>query len=186
MRARKLDRDRTEVSTWVRVKKAPRVGLKDFKMYKACASCGQILEIAEFPYSVNCRTFKHYPMKDCRMCTTTHARTVRSLQKQFPKPPEGSRCDLCNRSEERLFLDHDHNLTGPESFRGYLSLRCNVSATCYSIPELEQTIAYLRSSQLRSRMELRSGAAGTTYSASSTRTPSTDDLLSDSEHISSP
>ena len=144
-------------------------------MYKACASCGEILEIAEFPYSVNCRTFKHYPMKDCKVCKANRARTVRSLQKIYPKPPEGSRCDLCNRSEKRLFLDHDHNLTGPESFRGYLCLRCNVSATSYSIPELEQTIAYLRSSQLRSR----------TYSASSTRTPSTDDLLSDSD-ISSP
>ena len=93
----------------------------------------------------------------------------------FPKPPEGSRCDLCNRSEKRLFLDHDHNLTGPESFRGYLCLRCNVSATSYSIPELEQTIAYLRSSQLRSR----------TYGASNNRTPSTDDLFNDSD-ISSP
>ena len=158
------------------VKKAPRVGLKDFKMYRACASCGEILEIAEFPYSVNCRTFKHYPMKDCKICKANNARTVRSLQKIFPKPPEGSRCDLCNRSEKRLFLDHDHNLTGPESFRGYLCLRCNVSATSYSIPELEQTIAYLRSSQLRSR----------TYGASNTQTPSsTDDLLSDSD-ISSP
>ena len=111
-------------------------------------------------------------MRDCKVCKANNARTVRSLQKLFPKPPEGSRCDLCNRSEKRLFLDHDHNLSGPESFRGYLCLRCNVSATSYSIPELEQTIAYLRSSQLRSRMELRSGAAGTTYSASSTRTPS--------------
>jgi hypothetical protein len=154
--------DIARVSTWVRVKKAPRVGLKDFKMYKACASCGQILEIAEFPYSVNCRTFKHYPMRDCKVCKSYHARTLRSLQKIFPKPPEGSRCDLCNRSEKRLFLDHDHNLTGPESFRGYLCLRCNVSATSYSIPELEQTIAYLRRSNTRT-------------------TPSTDDLFSDSE-----
>ena len=111
------------------------------------------------------------------MCKANHARTVRSLQKIFPRPPEGSRCDLCNRSEKRLFLDHDHNLTGPESFRGYLCLRCNVSATSYSIPELEQTIAYLRSSELRSRTY---GASG-----SSTRTPSTDDLLIDSD-ISSP
>ena len=135
-------------------------------MYGACASCGDILEIAEFPYSVNCRTFKHYPMKDCKMCKANHARTVRSLQKIFPRPPEGSRCDLCNRPEKRLFLDHDHNKTGVSSFRGYLCLRCNVSACSYSIPELEQTIAYLRKFQ--------------------NRTPQTPSIISENSDISSP
>ena len=139
-------------------------------MYRACATCGEILEIAEFPYSVNCRTFKHYPMKDCKLCKANNARAVRSLQKLFPRPPEGSSCDLCKRSEKRLFLDHDHNKTGISSFRGYLCLRCNVSATSYSIPELEQTIAYLRRSEARNPET----------------SSSTDDLLLSDSDISGP
>ena len=113
-------------------------------MFKACASCGVVLEIREFPCTTNCRTFVKYPMKDCRSCQANHKRTVRQLEKLFPRPPEGSPCDLCGRAEKRLFLDHDHAKTGRESFRGYLCIRCNTAACSYSIRELEQTITYLR------------------------------------------
>ena len=98
----------------------------------------------EFPCSTNCRTFVKYPMKHCRSCQAEQKRTVRQLEKIFPRRPEGSPCDLCGRAEKRLFLDHDHAKTGRESFRGYLCIRCNTAACSYSIRELEQTITYLR------------------------------------------
>ena len=113
-------------------------------MLKACAGCGVELQICQFPCSTNCRTFVKYPMKDCRSCQAEQKRTVRQLEKIFPRPPEGSPCDLCGRAEKRLFLDHDHAKTGRESFRGYLCIRCNTAACSYSIRELEQTITYLR------------------------------------------
>ena len=114
-------------------------------MLKACAGCGVELQICQFPCSTNCRTFVKYPMKDCRSCQAEQKRTVRQLEKIFPRPPEGSPCNLCGRAEKRLFLDHDHAKTGRESFRGYLCIRCNTAACSYSIRELEQTITYLRS-----------------------------------------
>jgi hypothetical protein len=113
-------------------------------MLKACAECGVELQICEFPCSTNCRTFVNYPMKTCRSCQTLQKKTVRQLEKIFPRPPEGSLCELCGRAEKKLYLDHDHSKTGPEAFRGYLCIRCNTAACSYSIIELEQTIAYLK------------------------------------------
>ena len=110
-------------------------------MQKVCALCGFELNISEFPCSTNCRTFKQYHMKHCRPCRLKLARTVRALEKIHPRPPPGSPCELCKRKEKCLVLDHDHD-TG--NFRGYLCIRCNASACSYSIPELEDTIVYLK------------------------------------------
>ena len=120
---------------------------------KACASCGIFGPLEDFPSTTNCRTHKVYWMKDCRICKARNAKTVRQLQKLFPRPPEGSPCDLCGRAEKRLYYDHDHTKTGPESFRGFLCLRCNVSACSYSVRELQQTIAYLRRYEARAEEE---------------------------------
>ena len=138
-------------------------------MLKACAGCGVELQICEFHCSTNCRTFVKYPMKHCRSCQAEQKRTVRQLEKIFPRRPEGSPCDLCGRAEKKLFLDHDHSKTGPEAFRGYLCIRCNTAACSYSIRELEQTIAYLR----RGECEGTSRAFGTsTHVEQDTLTPS--------------
>ena len=116
---------------------------------KACATCGMVWPLEDFPTTTNCRTHKVYWMKDCRICKARNAKTVRQLQRLFPRPPEGSSCYCCGRAEKRLFYDHDHTKTGPESFRGFLCLRCNVSACSYSVRELQQTIAYLRRYEAR-------------------------------------
>jgi len=133
-------------------------------MLKACAECGAELQICEFPCSTNCRTFVKYPMKTCRSCQALQKKTVRQLEKIFPRPPEGSLCELCGRAEKKLFLDHDHSKTGPEAFRGYLCIRCNTAACSYSIIELEQTIAYLkrRGSPARVKKDTRTPSAYST------------------------
>ena len=150
-------------------------------MLKACAGCGVELQICQFPCSTNCRTFVKYPMKDCRSCQAEQKRTVRQLEKIFPRRPEGSPCDLCGRAEKKLFLDHDHAKTGREAFRGYLCIRCNTAACSYSVRELEQTITYLRSTTHVS--DRRSRAEGTTPSLTST---DENPFLGDSDDFSSP
>ena len=137
---------------------------------KACASCGRISPLEDFPSSTKCRTYKVYWVKDCRNCKARNAKTVRILQKLFPRPAEGSPCDLCGRAEKKLYYDHDHTKSGPEAFRGFLCLRCNVSACSYSVRELQQTIAYLR------RYEVR------TQSDTTESTDFTESLLSDESH----
>jgi hypothetical protein len=141
---------------------------------KACASCGVFWPLEDFPTTTNCRSYKVYYMRDCRICKARNAKTVRQLQKIFPRPPEGSPCELCGRAEKRLYYDHDHTKTGPESFRGFLCLRCNISACSYSVRELQQTIAYLR------RYEARTEEAD--VSTTQEATESTEGFLSDESH----
>ena len=120
-------------------------------MQKQCAGCGWCLDPDCFPYTMNARSNKRFAMKECKSCRNRNARTIRALKKLFPQPPEGSKCDICSRNEKRLFLDHDHSKTGIASFRGWLCMRCNVSAASFTIPELQNTIRYLEKAEERSR-----------------------------------
>ena len=119
-------------------------------MQKQCVGCGLCLDPEFFPYTVNAYHVRYYK-KECKKCINKNERTIRALKKLFPQPPEGSKCEICGRNEKRLFLDHDHSKTGIASFRGWLCMRCNVSAASYSIPELQNTIRYLEKAEERSR-----------------------------------
>ena len=120
-------------------------------MQKQCAGCGRCLDPEFFPYTMNARSNKRFAMKECNSCRNKHRQTLRYLKKYFPQPPEGSKCEICGRNEKRLVLDHDHFKTGIASYRGYLCMRCNVSAASFSIPELQNTIRYLEKAEERSR-----------------------------------
>jgi hypothetical protein len=120
-------------------------------MQKQCAGCGVWDDPEYFPYTMNARSNKRFAMKECKICRNKNARTIRALKKLVPQPPEGSKCDICSRNEKRLILDHDHSKTGISAFRGWLCMRCNVSAASYSIPELQNTISYLERAEARSK-----------------------------------
>ena len=120
-------------------------------MQKQCAGCGVWDDPEYFPYTMNARSNKRFAMKECKICRNKNARTMRALKKLVPQPPEGSKCDICSRNEKRLILDHDHSKTGISAFRGWLCMRCNVSAASYSIPELQNTIIYLERAEARSK-----------------------------------
>ena len=118
-------------------------------MQKQCAGCGICLDPEYFPYTMNAQHVR-YAKKECRNCINKNERTIRYLKKLFPQPPI-SKCEICGRTDKRLVLDHDHSKTGIASYRGYLCMRCNVSAASYSIPELQNTIRYLEKAEARSR-----------------------------------
>ena len=78
-------------------------------------------------------------------CCNRHTRLLRTLRKQRPTPPAGSKCDRCGRIS-KLYLDNCHVLL---TFSGYLCQACNQGLGQLGDCEegVDRALAYLNKSK---------------------------------------
>ena len=115
----------------------------------SCKDCGDPLTKANCRYTgmMKASTGEKYMDNICKPCSNRHTRVLRTLHKQHPTPPPGSKCDCCGRIA-KLFLDHCHvRLT----FRGYLCQACNHGLGQLGDCEegLAKALAYLKQANAR-------------------------------------
>ena len=83
----------------------------------------------------------------CSSCEGYMGRLRKQLRKEH-KPPEDSRCQVCNKQATPLLLDHDHQT---DLFRGYLCNACNLGIGNFLDDPtlLRAAIHYLEKSNVR-------------------------------------
>jgi hypothetical protein len=103
---------------------------------KTCRLCGQTKPITEFHKSGEKPGWKgkRHPRyvdgyrSECAKCRSkdgpANSSAAGMLMKKegLKRPPIGTACELCDRKDQKLFCDHDHE-TG--KFRGWLCSGCN-------------------------------------------------------------
>jgi hypothetical protein len=115
-------------------------------MSQWCNTCGEILT-PENAYvyemlSGKKQIKKEYMSNQCRPCRKKEMKIRYNLEKLHPRPPSGSKCDLCGRFD-KLHLDHEH---GEEHFRGFCCKNCNIGLGHLGDSEegLEKALKYLK------------------------------------------
>src|SRR6056300_888524 len=85
--------------------------------FKVCKHCQQSKHVTEF--------HKHLLRPDgrdhrCKVCKNKSSQILRQIRKTAPPKPD--KCDCCNATDKKLYLDHCH-IT--KTFRGWICDNCN-------------------------------------------------------------
>ena len=96
---------------------------------KVCRICKVEKDISEFNGARNHNTTSvDEPRRSyCKTCYKKKHMDVWHLN-QSPKRPKPIKCECCGKipKSEKIYLDHDWNISGPEAFRGWLCNNCNI------------------------------------------------------------
>ena len=85
--------------------------------------CGNLLDDINSVCAYYRKDGTMVPKKICKDCTTRLTTVRHTLEKSHPRPPSGSKCQICKRVS-KLNLDHCHS---SEKFRGWLCQSCNLA-----------------------------------------------------------
>ena len=120
-----------------------------------CNTCGKVLT-PENAYiyemlSGKKQIKKEYMSNQCKPCKQKEMKIRYKLEKLHPRPPSGSKCDLCGRID-KLHLDHEH---GVEFYRGMLCKNCNIGLGHLGDSEagVERALKYLKRANERRNNE---------------------------------
>ena len=114
-----------------------------------CRDCGKLLTEENRVMKSVSKKGKQYYLNRCKPCIVEADSILRTLKKENPQPPAGTKCACCGRID-KLFCDHDH-ATG--KFRAWICRNCNSGIGLLGDSEagLKQAIAYLARTNVRSR-----------------------------------
>ena len=126
---------------------------------RVCVKCGEEKHISEFHKNNTSWNGKQEHegeryRKECKECrkpnSVSDAGSGKDVMKyhNLSRPPLGTPCDICSRTDVVLFCDHDHSkeISDPEVFRGWLCHKCNTSLGCLGDNEegILKVLEYLR------------------------------------------
>jgi hypothetical protein len=104
-------------------------------MIKECRICGIKKPLSEFHKCSNEKIIngKIYPVRyrsECKKCRRVggkaHSSAAKKLMEQsgMKRPPLGTPCDNCGKTDQKLIFDHCHKTA---KFRGWLCYQCNTA-----------------------------------------------------------
>jgi hypothetical protein len=108
---------------------------------KQCVKCKEVKPLTDFRlnYSKN----KNIYRPECRECEKEYNKSRIEVSKNLVRPPLGTPCDCCGRTDKELLMDHCHKT---EEHRGWLCQSCNIGigrlGDC--IDGLLKAVAYLK------------------------------------------
>ena len=120
---------------------------------RKCSKCGEILPLTEEYFGRNQSTNTggdKYFRPECKKCTKEAGQGKNKAYKLAGKPkrpPLGTPCYNCGRTDRKLVFDHDHETL---EFRGWICDNCNRSIGMLgdTIESLERAIKYLKEGNL--------------------------------------
>ena len=120
---------------------------------RKCSKCGEILPLTEEYFGRNQSTNTggdKYFRPECKKCTKEAGQGKNKAYKLAGKPkrpPLGTPCYNCGRTDRKLVFDHDHETL---EFRGWICDNCNRSIGMLgdTIESLERAIRYLKEGNL--------------------------------------
>jgi len=93
---------------------------------KKCIHCKQLRDMDYFEKKKHERNHRNV----CKICRKSNLRKLNRIKKawlQIPGnilPVLGTACEVCGRTDKKLYFDHDHST---EKFRGFLCRTCNTA-----------------------------------------------------------
>ncbi len=120
---------------------------------RKCSKCGEVLPLTEEYFGRNQSTNTggdKYFRPECKKCTKEAGQGKNKAYKLAGKPkrpPLGTPCYNCGRTDRKLVFDHDHETL---EFRGWICDNCNRSIGMLgdTIESLERAIRYLKEGNL--------------------------------------
>ena len=120
---------------------------------RKCSKCGEILPLTEEYFGRNQSTNTggdKYFRPECKKCTKEAGQGKNKAYKLAGKPkrpPLGTPCYNCGRTDRKLVFDHDHQTL---EHRGWICDNCNRSIGMLgdTIESLERAIKYLKEGNL--------------------------------------
>lgn len=119
-----------------------------------CRVCGKLKPLTEFHKCSTEKTIngKFYPATyrtECKTCRRVggkaHSGAAKKLMEKLgmKRPPLGTPCDNCGKTDQKLIFDHCHKAV---KFRGWLCYQCNTAIGNLGddIEFLERAIRYLK------------------------------------------
>ena len=118
---------------------------------KKCKGCLKVKPLTEYHVQSHRKDGRHSWCKLCRSSTGVKCSGAGgNLMKKLgmKRPPLGTPCDNCGKTESKLFFDHCHE---KNIFRGWLCQECNtgIAKLGDTLESLERTVNYLKKSELK-------------------------------------